>query len=419
MRILFLTPYLPSPPTFGGQRRIHELATGLASSHEITLLSLVDASRDQSVSLDAARRYCQRVVTIPVIRSGTSTVAKRLWQLRSLFDWHSFEWHQHLDPGFLHKLQSLLQNGRFDIVHVGHGHMIPYILRTHTSSIHGQRNARWGGARPPRFVLDEHNIEYDILRRTAQGDVGFSRKVYSLVNWRKVRLEECRAWRAVDGCTVTSRRDEQILKRHVPEARTTIVPNGVDVEYFQPAEMGTQRPKTLLFFGAINYYPNFEGISCFLRDVFPRVKAHHPEVDLQILGRCPPDLGQKLAGPDVSILGSVDDVRPYIERAAVVVVPLRIGGGTRLKILEAMAMGKAVVSTTIGAEGLEVTAGQDILIADDPEPFAREIGRLLVDSRLSEQLGDAGRRLVEERYTWQASVRALSGFYERLVTELD
>jgi glycosyltransferase involved in cell wall biosynthesis len=203
-----------------------------------------------------------------------------------------------------------------------------------------------------------------------------------------------------------------MLLADAPQARTAVVPNGVDLDFFRAgATPAVRAPTTLLFFGAIDYHPNTDAMLFFAREVMPLLRSRVPRVRLCIVGRRPPEAVTALRGPDVEVAGAVEDVRPYLERAAVVIVPLRLGGGTRLKILEALAMGKAVVSTTLGAEGLDVVPDRDLLLADDPATFAAQIRRLLDDPELAARIGAAGRRVVEARYGWGASVERLSAFY--------
>jgi glycosyltransferase involved in cell wall biosynthesis len=267
----------------------------------------------------------------------------------------------------------------------------------------------------PILILDEHNIEYDIVRRTAISTREIDRKLYSELNWRKLRAEERDAWRRFDGCTVTSSRDEALLLRDVPSARTAVVPNGVDVPFFSAYSAQVPDEMSLLFFGTVRYHPNLDGLLFFLREVMPRLKARYPTVKLRIVGpSVVPEIAAR-AGDDVEVVGLVDDVRPYIARATVVIVPLRIGGGTRFKILEAMAMGKAAVSTVVGAEGIAVRDGEDILLANDAVHFARQIGRLLDDAALRERIGAAARRLAERDYSWDASVARLEDFSVELL----
>jgi len=403
LRVLFVTPYLPSPPRFGGQRRLHGLISGVAASHEASVLSLVDPDEDQTEAIRATSAYCRRVVTVPNPLSGYGNTYKRALQLRSLLSSRSFERMVHAEPLITDALDRMLAAAEYDLVQFEFVHTATY----------GTPRAERLRSRVP-FILDEHNIEYDILARTAHGGAGLARRAFSAIDGRKVRAEEIGAWACLDGCTLTSERDRDELLSQAPWTRTAVVRNGVDLDAFRPGS-AAQEPRSVLFFGAIDYYPNTEGLLFFLDEVMPKLRATMPGVHLRIVGRRPPACITERRGRDVEVTGAVDDVRPYIERAAVVVVPLRIGGGTRLKILEAMAMGKAVVSTTLGAEGLDVVPERDLSIADDAAGLAAKIGALLDDPERRARLGVAARRFVEESHGWSASVARLTGFYEEIL----
>jgi glycosyltransferase involved in cell wall biosynthesis len=407
LSVLFVTPFLPSPPLFGAQRRLHELISGVATSNDTSVLSLVDPSEDHEAGIRATEEYCRRVVTVsnPTYHGGHGR--KRLLQLASLGSPHSYEWLGHYEGSFGAALEQMLAR-RYDVVHFELAPMAAYA--TACSQSRGTR---------PILCLDEHNIEYDIVRRTAGVEAGAFRRAYSAIEWRKVRREEQHAWRHMDGCTVTSVRDQNVLLSDEPTAHTAVVPNGVDIEFFRASGPSLVRaphePRTLLFFGAIDYYSNTDAMLFFLRDALPQLAARYPHLRLSIVGRKPPEsiLAQRSA--TVEVTGVVDDVRPWIERADVVIAPLRVGGGTRLKILEAMAMGKAVVSTTLGAEGLDVVPERDLLIADDAGGLVAQVGRLLDDLELGQRIGASARQLVASRYSWKAAVNTLSTFYGELL----
>jgi polysaccharide biosynthesis protein PslH len=407
LSVLFVTPFLPSPPRFGAQRRLHELISGVAASNDTSVLSLVDPTEDQEAAIHATEEYCRRVVTVsnPAYHAGQGR--KRLLQLASLGSPHSYEWRGHNEGPFGAALEQMLAH-RYDVVHFELAPMAGYAAA-----------CSLGRGKRPILCLDEHNIEYDIVRRTAGVEAGALRRAYSAIEWRKVRREERHAWSHLDGCTVTSVRDQDMLLADEPTAHTAVVPNGVDLEAFQSSHpvplRAPQEPQTLLFFGAIDYYPNTDAMLFFLHDAFPRLAARYPHLRLCIVGRKPPESILSQRSATVEVTGVVDDVRPWIERADIVIVPLRIGGGTRLKILEAMAMGKAVVSTTLGAEGLDVVPERDLLIADDAVGLVAQVGRLLDDQELGRRIGASARHLVASRYSWKAAVDSLSTFYGELL----
>jgi glycosyltransferase involved in cell wall biosynthesis len=211
---------------------------------------------------------------------------------------------------------------------------------------------------------------------------------------------------------VTSEQDAARVAAVVPEARVEVVPNAVDPEHFLPRD-ADPRPdgRTIVFFGAINYFPNTDGILFFLREVWPLVSSSLPGTRLEIVGPRPPPSVLAHRGPTVEVTGFVEDLRPYLSRASVAVVPLRLGGGTRLKIVEAMAMGKAIVSTSLGAEGIDVRPGVDLLLEDDPRRFADAVVRVLRDRELAVRLGASAREVVVARYSWAAAAAALGAFF--------
>lgn len=376
--------------------------SALGKAHEISLVSLVDASADLTEGLRDAARYCRHVITVPDRLHRVSGRAKRLLQLRSVVSRQSWEQKLHRRPALQKALDEHLAVNHYDVINCE----FPFMG--------GYRFATPRGSRVTRLVLDAHNVEYDILRRTALA-TRFDRKVFNTLNYRKLKSEELAAWARFDGCAFTSLRDEAIALREVPTARTAVIPNGVDVDLFRPQPEDRTAPMTVLFFGAINYFPNHDAVLYFVQEVVPLLVRQHPNVSIRIVGPGAPPEIQALANQHLQVVGFVDDLRAEIARACVVIAPLRIGGGTRLKIVEAMAMAKPIVSTTIGAEGLEVEHERDILLADTPEALAREIGRVLQDEGLARRLGQAARRGAEAHYSWDAAAHKLSAFYRSLL----
>jgi glycosyltransferase involved in cell wall biosynthesis len=322
--------------------------------------------------------------------------------MRSLLTLNSYEHMQVMRRrDFQRQIDGHLAKENYDVVQVEFANMASYH--------YGRRG------NTPTLVLDEHNIEYDLQRRTAGSAEGTFRKVYNSLNWRKLGREEKAAWRRFDGVVLTSVRDEQLLMETAPGTRSAVVPNGVDVAQFQPAPLPPKEDQ-LLFFGANNYFPNHDALIYFIDEILPKVALRRPNVKLSIVG--PGAHASILArqGRHVEVVGFVDDVMPYLDRASAVVVPLRIGGGTRLKIVEAMAKSKAIISTRIGAEGIDVTHDRDVLLADTPSDFAEQVVRALSDAALTRRLGEQARALAERRYAWTAVVGQLVRFYDQLKT---
>jgi glycosyltransferase involved in cell wall biosynthesis len=334
----------------------------LARRHELSVISFSATDEFKEPALKQTRSYCKDVICFPDLEFQDRS-QKRLLQLRSVVSRRSYE---HLlfarRAEFTARLQRLIDEGDFDIVQFEFAQMAAFRVARRTKA---------------RIVLDEHNIEFDILRRTAAADVGLWRKFYSAVNWRKLKREEQGAWQRFDGVTVTSDRDAQVLHELQPGAPLAVIPNGVDIEQFRPSEQ-TPDAESLLFFGAVNYHPNSDGINHFIDNVFPKILEQRPNTKLWVVGPAPKEMLAR-RNQNIEVTGFVDEVEPYLDRAAVVVVPLRIGGGTRLKIVEAMAKAKAIVSTRIGAEGIDVEHEKHALLADSDEDFAEQTLRLLDD----------------------------------------
>jgi len=403
LSILCVSQMPASPPRFGAQARMHGLMTQLARHHDLTAVMLVDDEFDIEECRRAMQVYCRDVGLVPN-PYGRDGVSKRLLQLRSLASTRSFERLRVRVPALQRAQDRVLRARPFDIVNL-------------ESSFLGHCNLRQAppGHRLPALVVDCHNIDYDLARQYARAG-GLARRLYAAANWRKLRREELATYRDADGVYLCSVADRQRLLDQVPGARTLVIPNAADVEYYRPrAADPSPDGRTVVFFGLLSYFPNVDGVTYLVEEIWPRIAEVHPKARLKIIGGQPPRSLLALARPGVELTGFVSDLRPHLAEAAAVVVPLRLGGGTRLKIVEAMAMGKAIVSTTLGAEGIEAVPGRDILIEDQPAAFADSVNRLLAEPGLAVRIGQSARRLAVDRYAWSAAARALEGFYRRVL----
>jgi polysaccharide biosynthesis protein PslH len=404
LNILCVAPMPASPPRLGAQARVHGLMTELARRHDLTAAILVDDQFDEDECRRAMQSYCREVVLIPN-RSGPGGLSRRLVQLQSLGSTRSAERLWVTLPALREALDRLLRATRFDAVNLECSLFGHYDLRQAPPS-----------EKLPAVIVDAHNIEYDLARQYARSGGSLIRRLYAEANWRKIRREELAAYRDADGIYLCSATDERRLRDDVPNARTAVVPNAADVEYYQPlSSYPPSDGRTVVFFGFLSYVPNLDGVSHFLKHIWPRIAAAHPKARFKMIGGRPPPSLLALAGPRVELTGFVPDLRPHLAEAAVVAVPLRLGGGTRLKIVEAMAMGKAIVSTTLGAEGIEAVRGRDLLIANEPEAFADAVNRLLAEPDLAARIGQSARQLAVERYSWSGAAWALEGFYRRVL----
>jgi polysaccharide biosynthesis protein PslH len=406
LRILYVSQIPPSPPRFGAQARMHGLMSQLARHNEITAVSLVDEQFDADECARAMRQYCREVVLVPN-PNAPGGAPKRMLQLRSLAAAQSFEHHLYSVPALQESVDRLLRRTHFDVVNVEFPYLAHLRLRQSPPDM-----------RLPALVLDAHEIAYDLARQIARRAQGVGRRVYGGLNWRKLRREERAAFRSVDGIYVCSAADQARLLADVPSARTAVIPNAADVEFLQPRTSDPPPERdTVVFFGLLSTVPNIDGATYFVREIWPLIVAQRPDARCKIIGARPDESVRRLAGPGIDVVGPVEDLRPHLAAASVVVVPLRIGGGTRLKIVEAMAMGKAIVSTSLGAEGIEAVAGRDILIADERASFAAAVNRVLEDAALRSRLGSCARELAVRRYSWAEASSHLERFFrETLAT---
>lgn len=404
LRILHVSPMPASPPRFGAQARIHGLMTELGRRHDLTAAVLMDDEFDAEESRRAMRDYCCEVVLTPN-PYGRPGLAKRRLQVRSLASAQSFEQLRVTVKALQARLEQILHAQRFDVVNVE----FPYF---------GRYNLRLAppGAKPPALVVDSHEIAHDLARQFARTPGSVGRRLYAGANWRKLRRDELSAYREADGVYLCSVADEQRLLDEVPDALTAVIPNAADVDYFQPRPTDPHSDgRTVVYFGLLSTVPNIDGVLHFVREIWPRIAEANPDYRCKILGGGAPPQVKALAGPRIELAGFVPDLRPHLAEAAAVVVPLRLGGGTRLKIVEAMAMGKPIVATTLGAEGIEAVPGRDLLIEDEPAAFAEAARRLLADPDLAARIGAAARRLAVERYSWAEAARSLETFYRRVL----
>ena len=403
LKILCLSQMPPSPPQFGAQARMHGLLSNLARRHDVTAIALLDEQFDGDACGRAMREYCREAILLPNPR-GRNGVVKRALQLRSVASLRSFERHRNSVPGLQQTLDRVLSRERFDVVDVEFPFLAHYRLRTAPP-----------GERQPALIIDAHEIEYDMVRQFARSG-GVARRLYAGWNWRKLRGEELAVFRAADGIFTCSQADQARVLAEVGGARTVVIPNAADVDFYQRRPIDPLPDgNTLVFFGLLSTWPNIDGILFFLREIWPRIVARRPQTRLKIIGKDPPAEVRGAAGAGVEVTGFVSDLRPHLSSAAALVVPLRIGGGTRLKIVEGMAMSRPIVSTTLGAEGIEAVPERDILIADDPAAFAASVLRLLEDEGLAQRIGRSARQLAVEKYAWSTAAVTLERFCRGLL----
>jgi sugar transferase (PEP-CTERM/EpsH1 system associated) len=402
MRILWLKSDLLPPLDTGGKLRTWHLLRHLARRHEITYLAFTEPGRP-AADIEAMQTVAARVEVVPRREPGKGSWRFYADVARYLCDPLPYAVAKYRSVDYRRRLRELLEDKTFDLI------VCDFLFPAVNLPAH----------LPCPAVIFTHNVESEIWRRHATTKTGaIGRLLYGLQYQRMLRYEG-RTLTRFDGILTVSEADRQMFARCYPATRTTpmyIVPTGVDTEYFRPSGTSS-RAADLVFTGSMDWLPNQDAMRYFCRHVLPLVRADEPGVRLTIVGRSPTPAVLSLAKEaGVRVTGRVDDVRPYMDDAAVYIVPLRIGGGTRLKIFEAMAMGKAVVSTTVGAEGLPVADGEHLLLADEPRSFADAIVRVIRDRDQRERLGSAARALVLERYDWSAVAGALEDPLTRLAS---
>ena len=410
-RILFLTPQLPYPPQQGTAIRNYNLIAQVARRHEVHLLSFrfvedgAVASASETVDLGPLRDLCAGIHTVP---APQRSVWRRLTTVAASSRPDIV--HRLHSPQFHNKLEQVLRAiPPLDLIQIEGLEMAEY----------GLHAARTLPEPRPRWVYDAHNAEYLLQQRIAEADSRNPRRwlgaLYSWIQWQKLRRYEAAVCRQADHVIACSPADADALVRLVPDLTTTLVPNGVDTEHYQPGVVSSLPlgEGALVFTGKMDFRPNVDAALWFGTAVLPLVRQLAPRAQFYIVGKNPhPRLAALRGVPGITVTGFVEDVRPYIAAAAVYVVPLLSGGGTRLKVLEAMAMGKAIVSTTLGCEGIHATPGRDVVLADGAHDLATQAAALLHDPARCVTLGQSARAFVEANFDWRIVTSALDSMYE-------
>lgn len=395
MNILVLSPYAPWPPYGGGTMRIYQLIRGIAAAHHVTCLTFVA----DATAIDAVRAHMPTVAVHPVVGPVRRSLRHRAWQmLTSLLPDMALRNH---DAHFQQQLHEILRTHTFDVAIVFSIEMAPYM---HTVQQHGIP-----------CVFDEFNAEYVIQQRAALTDMRQPNRwhaaLYSFVQWQKLRRFEAQMVRYAAQVTVVSAEDAATLQRLVPTVHPVVIPNGVDTTYFDATAVHAMQfaQPTIVFSGTLDYRPNVDAVRWFATDVLPLIRARIADAALLVVGRRPTAALHAMHDAGViALTGEVADTRPYLCGGHVYVVPMRIGGGVRLKVLEALALDLPIVSTTMGMEGIEDLPADMYVRADTPTAMADAICALLQAPR---QRGN-GRTFVETHYDWRVIV-------PRLLTVLD
>lgn len=389
MHILWVKTELLHPIDKGGRIRSYNMLRALRKRHQITYVALTTADVDNE-AVARSTEYCHQLIQVPFREAPRRSV--RFW----------LELLHNLATPLPYAIAKYRSRAMRDVVeHLARDPSVDLLV---CDFLAPSQNIPDG--LPVRTVLFQHNVEAAIWARHAAVRSNILARAYFRSQWRRMVAFEGRECRRFDRVVAVSLADAETFTRDYGAAAVSSVPTGVDTDYFRPTGLVTREPAELVFTGSMDWLPNEDGINWFVGTVLPLVHRHRPDVSLTIVGRNPPAAIRALAGRDahIRVTGTVPDVRPYLERAAISIVPLRIGGGTRLKIFEAMAMERPVVSTTIGAEGLAVESGRHLLLADDAAAFADALLKLLSDPAHAREVANLGANLVRTQYAWSRAV---------------
>jgi sugar transferase (PEP-CTERM/EpsH1 system associated) len=404
MRILFLTPQLPYPPQKGTALRNWGLISGLSARHEIAVLSFLDPGQSDEIA-DLLREACY----VETVEPPERTLRDRLCDM--LITRQPDMALRLASDAYGKRLAGWLARESFDVVQIEGIELAPYLDVIREVGATSERTAR------PLIVFDDHNCEYVLQERAFLTDLyspaRWPEAAYSFVQWRRLRRYEAWVCRCADRVVAVSQADARALRRLVPDLDVTVIPNGIDTQAYLPAAVESQAAcRSLVFTGTMDFRPNVDAVLWFTKEVWPLIKAEVPDAHFSVVGQRPHRrLDPLREDRDMTLTGWVEDVRPHIADAAVYVAPLRMGGGTRLKLLEAMAMSKPVVATSLGAEGYPIADGRELILADTAAEFAEAVIAVLHSPGRRVELGRRARAFVERRYDWRAIVPCLEQVY--------
>ena len=391
MKLLFLAHTCPLPATNGLTMRSSSVLSALSTlGHRIFLLSYIEAEPSAGTERDISR-LCYGHKLLKADFANVSSPGQYGSRLKNLWRSSPYGLLRYQSATMRNALRDLLSQDRFDAI----------VCDTIDSTIHLPSDLR------VPVIVNNHNVEHLILERYLPYERNPAKKLYGWVEAKKLRRWEAEACGRGSLVWVCSSFDRDVLQELCPGVRFRVVPNAIDIDSYVPPTNPAREP-VILYSGGMDWYPNRDAVEFFVHQVMPELERKVPEVQFVVAGRAPSlEFRRRLERGNVTFTGTVPDMRPEIARAAVCVVPLRIGSGTRLKILEAAALSKAVVSTTLGAEGLEFVSGKEIAIADEPAAFAACVAELLRSPELSLQMGLAAREKVSARYGFDSLRRSI------------
>ncbi len=400
MKILILDEEIPYPLNTGKRIRTFNLLKYLAGFHEIIFVCQKHDGANDNDSEALVKIGVRPIVVSSSVRPKKGSLFY-LALFRNLFSMNPYSVDSHFSSEMVHMVNKILSEEQIDLIHC---EWIPY-------AINMKENFHYP------CVVDAHNVEALIWKRNYEVERNFFKKFYLLLQWKKMEQFEKRYFKKFTKIAAVSKNDRALISEWTSIGKIGVVDNGVDIEYFKKTSTNCEEETTIVFTGSMDWRPNIDGIFYFIDKIWPLVQREYSETKLYVVGRNPTQALRNYAKnkENIIITGTVDDVRPFIDRASVYIVPLRIGGGSRLKILEALSMEKAVVSTSIGAEGLSLENQKDLLIADTPNSFAEKIIALFKDKSLRTKLGKNGKDSVYINYQWAAISEKLNTIWKDTV----
>lgn len=401
MNILFLSTENPYPPDHGHHLRTYSVLKHLAEQHKIFFLGFWQSAEElkHQAHLEA---LCARVDLLP-IPGRAQRVNYGLGLFANLFSAQPFTVQRYFRREAVQRIRQIMQENRIDLVHFDLLHLAPYLECI--------------GDTPS--VLVNHNVESLRLERLAQVQKNVAARTYLNLQQRKMRRLEQVVCRRFTQLITVSETDAEILRDTCKlDKNIEEIPNGVDAEFFDVSD-DQPEPDSLVWTGGMGSPYNRDAVDYFLEEIFPKIYVQRPQIKVTIVGDSPsPTLQQyqRRYPQNIFIAGYVDDVRPYMQRASIFIAPMRCGSGTKIKVINAMAMGKAIVSSSVGAEGIKVESGKDLIISDAPQEFAEHVLQLLKNPARLRQMGANARRIVERLYDWRVIYKKMDALYEKVAS---
>ncbi len=398
MKILMLVPFLPIDQMSGGQTRWYHLIKFLSKNHKITVMSLIRGDREKELkSLPEIEKYCEKVLVFNRPKSP--------WTFRNLFltlvSFNPLVVIRNFSLEEQKAIKKELENNHYDLIHAETFYVMPHIPKTKVP-----------------IVLVEPTIEFSVYKHYVDNEVSWILKPLYMFDVIKLKFWEKYYWKRATRLFAVSEEDKEIMEKEMPDIKVGIIPNGVDVSYFEEKRVVRKTPPRVLYHGDYKWMQNVEAVNILIKEVWPLIKLKTKDVKLWITGRSIPQNILSLAkkDKDIEISESPDDNRDVFKTASVLVTPIMSPGGTRLKVLESMAADLPVVSTPVGVAGLNITKGKHALVSSDVESLANMAIQILNDKQKAGDLAKAGKKFVFDNFDWKAIVDNLNKVYEKTRT---